>query len=179
MSRRPMTRARIVEALTALGDDLKSQQIRGQVFVVGGAAMALAYSTRRVTTGIDAVFEPKALVYRAAARVAEALDLPEDWLNDGVKAIVPGNDPDQVPVPEIEGIEVAVASPRFLLAMKLMAMRFGEDEEDIEVLLDLAGIRRTDEALELLARVYPTRKPPLKTRLFLDELLGPDEVPDA
>ena len=100
--------------------------------------MALAYSTRRVTKDIDAVFEPKALIYQAAVRVAENLGLPEDWLNDAVKGFLPGPDDGARPLPEILGIEVSTASPRYLLAMKLMAMRFGEDDEDIQedVVLD-------------------------------------------
>ncbi len=57
--------------------------------------------------------------------------------------------------------------------MKLMAMRFGEDEEDIRILLGEAGITTADQALDLLARLYPTSRPPLKTQLFLTEMLGP------
>jgi hypothetical protein len=45
---RHFTRARILSALGALGDELTRQGARGQIFIVGGAAMALAYSTRRV-----------------------------------------------------------------------------------------------------------------------------------
>jgi hypothetical protein len=53
------TRARLITALQALGDEFTTRGVRGQIFVVGGAAMALSYSTRRVTRDIDAVFEPK------------------------------------------------------------------------------------------------------------------------
>jgi len=134
--------------------------------------MALAYSTRRVTKDIDAVFEPKAVVYAAAARVAEQLGLPDDWLNDAVKGFMPGPDDEARPVPEIQGIEVSTASPRYLLALKLMAMRFGEDDEDIQVLLGAAEVKTAKEALALLQRLYPYQEPPLKTRFFLEELLG-------
>lgn len=172
MSDRQFTRARIIAALEALGEELTSAGIRGQVFIVGGAAMALAYSTRRVTRDIEAVFEPKAAIYEAAERVADRLELPADWLNDGVKGFLPGADRDAMPLPEVDGIEVTTASPRYLLAMKLLAMRFGEDDEDIRILLRLTGIRTADEALALLARMYPHREPALKTRLFLGEILG-------
>src|SRR5713226_3511009 len=149
-SDRYFSRARIVAALQALGDELTSQGVRGQIFVVGGAAMALAYSTRRVTKDIDAVFEPKAVIYTAAARVAEQLGLPGDWLNDAVKGFLPGPDEDSRPVPNIRGLEVTTASPRYLLALKLMAMRFGEDDEDIELLLKECGCAAPREALDLL-----------------------------
>lgn len=174
MSERHFTRTRIIAALEALGEELASEGIRGQLFIVGGAAMALAYSTRRVTRDIDAVFEPTAAVYQAAERVAERLGLPEDWLNDGVKGFLPGADREAVPLPEVTGIEVTTASPRYLLAMKLLAMRFGEDDDDIRILLRQTGIHSADEALALVARMYPHREPPLKTRLFLEEILRAD-----
>lgn len=167
------TRSRIVAALQELGDELTREGVHGQIFIVGGAAMALAYSTRRVTKDIDAVFEPKAVIYQAAARVAERLGLPEDWLNDAAKGFMPGSDEDARPLPDVHGIEITTASPRYLLAMKLIAMRLGEDDEDIEVLLKQTGIRTPDEALALLEQMYPYREPPLKTRFFLEELLGP------
>ncbi len=166
-----LDRAGILQALRALGAELSSRGIRGEMFVVGGAAMALAYSSRRVTRDIDAVFEPKSAIYEAAAEIAEQLGLPDDWLNDAVKAFMPGRDEGALPIPEIEGIEVTTASASYLLAMKLIAMRFGEDEEDIEVLLRECGIDTVEQALSLLRRLYPRREPPLKTRLFLEELL--------
>lgn len=174
MSERPgghFTRSRIVAALQALGEELTRQGVRGHVFVVGGAAMALAYSTRRVTKDIDAVFEPKALVYEAARKVAEELGLPEDWLNDAAKGFMPGGDEQARLVPDVTGIEITTASPRYLLAMKLMAMRFGEDDEDIEILLRECGLSSAEEALAVLGDIYPELEPPAKTRFFLEELL--------
>ncbi len=172
MPERQFTGARILSALQALGEELTSQGVRGQIFIVGGAAMALAYSTRRVTKDIDAVFEPKSAIYDAAATVAEELGLPEDWLTDAVKGFMPRPDENPRPVPNIPGIEVATASPRYLLAMKLMAMRFGEDDEDIEILLRESGIQSTQHALDVLKQIYPVQEPPAKTRFFLEEVLG-------
>ncbi len=171
MPEREFTRVRILQALQALGAELTREGVRAQIFIVGGAAMALAYSTRRVTKDVDAVFEPKQTVYAAAVRVAEETGLPDDWLNDAVKGFMPGPDEAPRPIPAIEGIEVTTASPRFLLAMKLMAMRFGEDDEDIEILLRECDIHTAEEALEVLRRVYPANEPPPKTRFFLEEIL--------
>jgi hypothetical protein len=164
------TRAKIVTALQALGDELTSRGVHGQVFVVGGAAMALAYSNRRVTRDIDAIFEPKMIIYEAAEKVGQNLGLPADWLNDAAKSFMPGPDQDPRPVPEIEGIEIATASPRYLLAMKLMASRIGEDDEDIEILLRACKLTSPEQALDLLNDMYPTREPPPKARLFLETL---------
>ena len=169
---RSFNRAEILKALQALGDELTGEGVHGQIFIVGGAAMALAYSTRRVTRDIDAVFEPKASIYTAAAKVAETLGLPEDWLNDAAKGFMPGKDENRRPVPDVQGIEITTASPRYLLSMKLMAMRFGEDDEDIEILIRECGLQSAQEALELMERMYPTQEPLPKTRLFLEELFS-------
>ena len=174
MPERHLSAARILDALNALGEQLSRQDIRGQIFIVGGAAMALAYSTRRVTKDIDAVFEPKSAIYTAAEKVAEEQGLPADWLNDAAKAFMPGRDPEARPLPNVKGIEVTTASPRYLLAMKLMAMRFGEDDEDIEILLAQCNMHRPQEALDLLKQMYPSKDPAPKTRFFLQELLGTD-----
>ena len=171
MPERQFSAAKIRNALQALGDELTRQDVRGQIFIVGGAAMALAYSTRRVTKDIDAAFEPKSAIYGAAEKVAEEHGLPSDWLNDAAKAFMPGKDPQARPLPDVTGIEVTTASPRYLLAMKLMAMRFGEDDEDIEILLEQCDMHSAQEALDLLEDMYPSRQPPAKTRFFLEELL--------
>ncbi len=175
MPERHFTQARILEALQALGDELTRRGVRGQIFIVGGAAMALAYSTRRVTKDIDAVFEPKSAIYDAAETVADALGLPEDWLNDAAKGYMPGSDRQPRAVAHVHGIEVTTASPRYLLAMKLMAMRFGEDDEDITILLRECGIHSAGEAIDVLKSLYPLRDPPPKTQFFLEELLGSKE----
>jgi hypothetical protein len=45
---------------------------------------------RRTTADADGVFEPKAVIYEAARRVADRHEkLPADWLNDGVKGLLP------------------------------------------------------------------------------------------
>ncbi len=67
---------------------------------------------------------------------------------------------------------MATASPRYLLAMKLL--RFGEDDDDIRVLLTQTGMGTADQALALMAHMYPHREPPVKTRLFLEEILPID-----
>ena len=56
--------------------------------------------------------------------------------------------------------------------MKLMAMRFGEDDEDIRILLRECDLHSTEEALALLERLYQRQEPSPKTRFFLEELFG-------
>ena len=46
------------------------------VFIVGGAAMALAYDAARVTRDVDAMFKPHGIVHEEAMQVANDLGLP-------------------------------------------------------------------------------------------------------
>ena len=103
--------------------------------------MALAYDARRSTVDVDATFLPAAEVRQAARRVADELGLEPDWLNDGDKAFMPGNDPDQIAVFEGDNLSVAAASPRYLLAMKLLAARVDRDQDDIGPFTNSVGLR--------------------------------------
>jgi hypothetical protein len=51
-------RAELERAFTALGERLALRGIVADIFVVGGAAMALAYDATRVTRDVDATFLP-------------------------------------------------------------------------------------------------------------------------
>ncbi|MCA1673021.1 MAG: hypothetical protein LC799_12770 [Actinobacteria bacterium] len=68
-----MDRDEIVAALTALGRRLDERGLVGDMYVVGGAAIALAFAARRSTRDVDAVFEPKMAIYEAAAEVSAEL----------------------------------------------------------------------------------------------------------
>lgn len=89
------------------------------MYVVGGAAIALAFDERRSTRDIDAVFEPKNAVYEAAAVIAEQRGLPAGWLNDAVKGFLEGSDPAAAPVLDLPGLRCLAASPETLLALKV------------------------------------------------------------
>ena len=85
------------EDIRALLDDLSAELAargaRAEVFLVGGAALAVAYDATRATRDLDAVFIPTDIVRQAAAAVAQHRGLTEDWLNDAVKGFLPGPDP--------------------------------------------------------------------------------------
>jgi mannitol/fructose-specific phosphotransferase system IIA component len=68
-------RAEMERAFTVLGERLASQGVVADIFVVGGAAMALAYDATRVTRDIDAIFVPHGVVIDEARHVADDLGL--------------------------------------------------------------------------------------------------------
>ncbi len=166
-----MSAAQIEAAFEALDRELGRRGVRGEVFVVGGAVLCLAFQARTATKDVDAWFAPATEIREAAAAVAASLDLPEDWLNDGAKAFLP-----QSPVFERwkswENLEVSVADARTLLAMKCAAARTAEDTADIRFLAGVLGLGTAEGILKVVLSFYPAERLPVRTRLLLEEVFG-------
>jgi hypothetical protein len=166
-----MQREEIVAALEALGRHLAGRGIEGEIYVVGGAAIAMAFDARRATRDVDAVFEPKQEIYAAADEVGAELGLPPGWLNDGAKGFLAGSDEHSGTALEVPGLRVLVASPRILLAMKVLAHRIGEDDEDVRLLAGEMGLCSADEVLAVAEEVYGDRLD-AAARFFVEELFA-------
>lgn len=164
-----MDRAEILAALTDLAGELEARGIVGEMYVVGGAAITLAYDARRSTRDIDAVFEPKLAVYEAAAIVAARRGLPVGWLNDAVKGFLEGPDPAAAPVLELPGLRCQAASPGVLLALKVLAHRAGEDEADVRLLAAELGLTTADEVLAVAEATFGDRLD-AAARFFVEQI---------
>jgi hypothetical protein len=167
-----MNRAEIVAALTALADDLHAHGLVADMYVVGGAAIALAFDERRATRDIDAVFVPKTEVYAAADRVAAHRGLPDGWLNDAVKGFLAGDDPQASPVLDLPGLRCQVASPRMLLALKVIAHRVGEDDDDVRLLAAHLGLADTDAVLDAVIATIGAERLTAQAQFFVQQVLG-------
>lgn len=164
--------AEILTAFDKLASELARRGLRADLFVVGGAAMALAYAPGRRTRDVDAVFSDPGEVYEAARAVARRMGLPGDWLNDAVRTYLLGPDAEARPVYERESLQVAVASPHYLLAMKLLAARVEQDTSDIRVLYRICGYSTPAQGAQILGRYLPGVPVPERTLDLLDELFG-------
>ena len=163
-----LDRAQIESLIAELGERCATRGINAELFLVGGAAMALAYSREPTTRDLDAIFEPKTLVYAEARRLADERGLPPDWLNDGVKALLPER-PDtghQVTFARL-GISVAVASPEYLFAMKAASARQEADTEDLLTLAAILHITTQSQALAMLERFYEPTRLSAKSHFFI------------
>jgi len=164
--------------LTELGYELQQRGVSGEIYLVGGAAIALAYDGRRTTRDLDAVFAPKSQIYDAAQLVATRHGLDPDWLNDAVKGMVPGRDPDERQTFEAPGISVSVPSPKHLLAMKVAAARVDRDIDDIRFLAGLCGYTSSQEVLDATTQVWgdagAAQLAP-KSKFLIEEVFGPSE----
>ena len=152
-----LDRAGIEDAFRRLGERLARRGVVADLYVFGGAAMALAYDSRRATRDVDALFKPHGIVHDEALAVASELGLPRWWLNEQASSYVaPGGDPAASRVFDHPGLRVFAASPEHLLAMKAFAAR-PRDAEDIRQLAKVLDLHSADEILASVRAVFPTR----------------------
>jgi hypothetical protein len=74
---------------------------------------------------------------------------------------------------DVPGLRCLAASPRILLALKVLAHRVGEDEDDVRLLAGELGLKDADEVLSLSADVFGNRLSPA-ARFFVQELFAPE-----
>jgi hypothetical protein len=165
-----LDRKSIEEAFRRLGERLARRGVVADIYVFGGAAMALAYDSRRATRDIDAVFQPHGVVLEEARAVAGELGLPAWWLNEQASVYVaPGGDPAAPRVFDHPGLRVSAASPEHLLAMKVLAAR-RRDAEDIGLLVKHLHLTSAEEVLALCAEIFPDEDVPARARLVLEDV---------
>jgi predicted nucleotidyltransferase len=165
-----LDRARIRDLFRRLGERLQRRGVVGDVYVIGGAAMALAYDARRATRDIDAVFLPHGIVLEEAQALAAEMGLPQWWLNEQASAYVaPGGDPEAPLSFDHPGLRVSTASPEHLLAMKTIAAR-RRDTDDLLLLVGLLDLTTPEQVVAVCTRVFPDEALPDRARLVLADL---------
>jgi hypothetical protein len=165
-------RAELERAFTALGDRLSRRGVVADIFIVGGAAMAMAYDATRVTRDVDARFVPHGVVADEARRVADDLGLPYWWLNEQATVYISGKDDlGKRRVFDHPGLRVMAASPDHIFAMKALAART-RDVDDLRRLADIIGVESADAALQICADFYPDESISLRSTAVLRELFG-------
>jgi hypothetical protein len=168
-----LTQSDLRRLFELLNEELGRSGTQGELFLVGGAVMCLAYATRPSTQDVDAIFRPPAQVRKAAARVATRAKVKADWLNDAVKGFMSPRG-DFAPFLALDHLRVMTAQPEYLLAMKCLAMRIGEefhDEDDVRFLLRLLETRSYEKAVAIITKYYPLARFPQKSLYALAELL--------
>lgn len=160
------------ERMSAL---LEARGVKADLFVVGGAAMMLAYDARPATRDIDAVFKRKNEVFKAAAQVAREQKLPDEWLNNAVTRYIGRPDQRPTPILDLPGVRVMAGSPRYLLAMKILADRHDRDRDDLRFLIRLVGLKTMPAVERAFRQVYPGDAIAPDTRKRLAEILAEEK----
>ena len=72
-------------------------------------------------------------------------------------------------------LKIFAPHPEYLLAMKCLAMRLGEelqDRSDVELLVNILKIKRIEDARAALARYYPLERYPVRALYVLEDLIA-------
>jgi len=168
-----MDRTELLDALSEVATILASRGVSARVYIVGGAAMSLAYDATRVTRDIDGVIlDGHGALMDAVQSVARSRGLPGSWLNEQASAYIPSDaDPRGRVVFDHPSLRVIAASPERLLAMKVRAAR-RTDITDIENLASLTGCESAAAVFDVVTRVFPDEPIPDRGRLVVSELFG-------
>ena len=176
-----LTRGSIVAALQELSDRMGEKGQHGEILIIGGAAMILAYQNREGTKDIDAIIDPKTTINKITKEMADYHGLPEGWLNDAAKAFVPENTVQVTEgVPQFPNLTVYLPEARALFAMKAQSSRLdptpagqeSRDMIDLRTLVKVLGIQGQDDAEVAIQKYLPPEKIPLRFWYALDEILG-------
>ncbi len=168
------TKSKIESLFRALNKKLLEDGVKGELYVVGGAVMCMVFEARESTKDIDALFKPTKKIREAAHRVADEAGIDTSWLNDAVKGYL-SDSGTYSNFLELSNLRVLTADAKYLLAMKCLAMRIGEefsDEADVRYLIRNLNINDYKTAIQIISKYYPLDRFPQKTLYALEEIVG-------
>ena len=151
-----LDREALIELLDELARRLERRKVRAQVYLIGGAAMSLAFDRSRTTHDVDARIDSgHGALTEAVREIARERGLPGTWLNEQATANLPRSpDTRARTVYESEYLTITGASAEHILAMKLEAGR-ATDVDDIATLIGRLRISTAEEALAIHGRLFP------------------------
>ncbi len=164
-----MDRSAFLEALAEVAERLHRRGAVARIYVVGGAAMALAYDAERVSHDIDSVImDGCGPLIEVVREVARERGWPTTWLNDQAVSYAPTTlDTTARVVFDHPALHVLAASPEHLLAMKAMAGR-RTDFDDLVRLIELVGAASASEVLAIVEGVLGGRALPDRGRMVIE-----------
>ncbi|MHB1664281.1 MAG: DUF6036 family nucleotidyltransferase [bacterium] len=176
------TKEKIEESFLMLSREAERAGKKIDIAVYGGSAIVLAFDYRTSTKDVDAIMSDQVFVKEAAKKVATELDLPENWINDGVKGYISAkqNEPGAItlfrsyPSEDNSVLRVFVPSKEYLLAMKCLAMRDLKDSEDINDINNLIGdlkFTNSKEVINLVSKFYPDNLILPKVKFGIEEII--------
>lgn len=168
-----LNREDILRLFHLLNDQMTADLQEGEVYLVGGAVMCLVFNIRPSTKDVDAFFKPTQKMREAVAKVASKVGIKQDWLNDAVKGFFSDRGEYDTFL-NLSHLRVFVARPDYLLAMKCLAMRIGEefqDVDDVRYLIRFLNIKTYQEAIKIITQYYSLKRFPQKTLYALEEIL--------
>jgi len=158
-----LDREKILRLFDELSSELQRTRTRVQIYVIGGAAMSLAFARDRMTEDVDARIDSgHGQLTRALQAVGRRYGLGDSWLNEAATTAIPrARDTRARTAYESRWLTVTGASPEHLLAMKLLAAR-NRDREDIGTLVEFLKLKTPEDAERIYQELFPAE--PMKDR---------------
>lgn len=191
-------RDQLLAALNDIGAAAVTAGERLDIVMFGGSALMLAGNFRFSTEDVDVAEIGRPWpdwLSAVVARVASQNGWPDDWLNDAVSSFLSplarterdfvflGTFPRAT---EHAGLRVFVPSARYMLALKLKALRVSKYEKgasdlaDVASLLGVLNIRDAEGAIAVLTDFFPNSPADVdKARFVLRHILATKGAPDA
>ena len=191
-------RNQLLAAFDEIGAAAVAAHARLDIAVFGGSALMLASNFRFSTEDVDIaeIGQPwPGWLSDVVARIATRHGWTEDWLNDAVTFFlspVAQSQRDMViwgtfpRAADKTGLTVFLPTARYMLALKLKALRVAKFEKGTKDLADVAGLLRVleitdaDEAIGILLEFYPNSAADAeKARFVLRQVLSTEGPLDA
>jgi len=132
-----LTKERMIDLLTKLGKEYrKNHGEETEIILVGGASVIINYGFRKVSTDIDAMYEMSSILKESIKKIADDLELDDDWLNNDFRFTKSFTNK----IVEFSKyyrtfsniLHVRIITGEFLLAMKMVSFRpYKNDRSDI------------------------------------------------
>lgn len=164
-------RNEVLEAFSLLATKLERRRVVGQVHVIGGAAMLLAFDSRSITRDIDALFSPDGPMRDVVREIAAEKGWPSTWLNDQAAMYVARKPGLGAVVFDHPFLQVMSTPLEHLLAMKVLAARSVRDHEDVELLLDRLNITAVQSVWDIVGRYFPGEAVSDRSRMFVEDII--------
>ena len=174
---RRLSRTTVIRALNRLGELCTKTEGKVEIAIYGGTVMMLAYNCRTATKDVDAIFHPAEVLEPLLVQVARELQLPDDWLNSGVKAFVAKREEREAFAElQVPGLVITRPSANYLLAMKCMAGRLPTpfrtgDSSDLKFLLRKQKIRSMEAVDAIVTQFYGAQAWLPEKRWLVEQLL--------
>lgn len=148
---------------------LKERDKTGDIVLAGGAVMALVYGARDTTKDIDALFKPSLEMRKIISDIALKYNLPEDWLNDGVKGFFT-SDMNKMLYKKYDNLTVYTLDAEAMLALKLSSARpESKDQDDSIYLMNVLKIKEIDELYNLVDKYIPNNRKTVGSHFFIQD----------
>jgi hypothetical protein len=178
-----LSREMILKAFQELSDELARSGTTGEICLLGGTVMVLAFAARPSTKDVDAIFQPTQAIRAAAKLVGQVNNFPAHWLNDAAKGFLSvRHETTQAGLPQFSNLRLTMPTPEYLLAMKCMASRIGavdsdaDDVSDIVFLIRRLQLNTAASVMEIVTAYYPKDKVPVKAQYLVEGLFAEGKI---